>query len=669
MALPSAPSPSNQAMLRRLLLFACFACLGSAAAASPTDSPRGSAAGAPAAAVATPDAATETVQAIVDRCFALRDSNPAEAVAQADAVLASTRLEPADEIKLRLCLGRSLALGGDATRAAAEVARVDALLAQHPMPPEFVLRAMSNAGATLHTLGWTQRALDYYRRAHDAATRGVDSDLAQASILVNVGSIHSEALGAHAEAEALYAQAAAAYARAGETHPVLPYNRGQNLLRMGRAGEALAQFEQAERDAAGAGRALIERRARAERIALQVGGDADDAGLREAMDTLAAIAREQEDLDDPSGAATTLVRLSRLALDAGRPHAALAHAERAAGLVGNGVFGREQQDALAAQVEAHVAMAGWREAYDDLQQLRDQEVTELRRNVLDNLAGLQASLQDTERELEVQRLQDAQRIEALSLQSARRLRNLWIAAFAAVVVLAAAFALYQRRVNRQLSRLSHVDPLTGLLNRRAATRRLQGEGTPVADDDRRDTVFLIDIDHFKSRNDRYGHAAGDAALAQFADRLRACCRPQDIVARWGGEEFLVGCRHLDLAQAQQVAERLRTAVAGTAPAPESGEVQALSVSIGFASYPFFPDAIAPGGWQDAVALADRALYAAKHSGRDAWVGLWGRPGCESPIAAVVDAPEAHAASDDVQVVSSRAPVNWNAPPLEPTPAR
>src|SRR5690625_361995 len=115
------------------------------------------------------------------------------------------------------------------------------------------------------------------------------------------------------------------------------------------------------------------------------------------------------------------------------------------------------------------------------------------------------------------------------------------------------------------SHLSEIDPLTGLLNRCAATARLQRESAATPGPGQRDVVFLIDIDHFKARNDGFGHAAGDAALAAVAHELRACCRADDIVARWGGEEFLVARSGLDLAQAQQMAERLRPPRAGVRP--------------------------------------------------------------------------------------------------------
>lgn len=596
--------------------------------------------------------------AIAMRCFELRDSDPAAAVALADETLEADGLEPGVEIKLRTCLGRSLALTGDAPRAEAEVERVDALLAQHPMPPEFVLRALSNSGATLHTLGWSHRALDYYIRVYEAARDG-DSEIAQATTLNNVAGIYSETLGAYEQAEAMFAQGQAAFERAGVDSPLLPYNRGRNLLRMGREADALARFEDAER-AAAPGEEVMAHRARVERITLQASGDEAIEAAREA---LATIAREQQRLEDPIGEATTLVRLSGLSLKAGDPDTALAQAQQAAALVEGPAFRSEQHEALTATVAALIAGDDWRGAHDGVQALRAMEVSALRGQTLDNLAGLQARLQDTERERELQRLQDEQGIEALRLQNARKLRNVSIAAFIALLVLGGAFAWYQRGVNRRLRRLSRVDPLTDLLNRRAASHSLQTDAAAAGDGDRRDAVFLIDIDNFKARNDRYGHAAGDAALAEVARRLRACCRPDDIVARWGGEEFLVGCRQLDLVRAQQIAERLRTAMAGVVE-PEEGEGDhpGLSVTIGFACFPFLPGAATPGDWQDAVALADRALYAGKHSGRDAWVGVWGHADRDVAISSVIDDPGAHAERGDIAVVASRQPVRWQAGP-------
>lgn len=601
-----------------------------------------------------PAAATAPGQAEVDRCFALRDDEPALAIALAERTLERKDLGVEERIKLVTCLGRSTANIGQAQRAHAAVAEVDELLARHPMPPEFRLRALSNSGAALHTLGQVQAALDYYGKAYEAA-RQSESDTAQVAMLVNVGSIHSEGLGAYAQAESHFAHAAEIVQRSDEPGPLLPYNRGMNFRRMGREDDALAAFIEAERLATEAGHGMVAQRARAERLALQAAIDGVfPAATRSAL--LEIVAR-QRSLVDPSGAATTLVRLSEGALRIGDAAQALAHARAARALMPAGVFPFEQRKALNAELSALEALGEWRQALAASEELRAIQAGGLQSS-LQGLAALQAKLQDTQSAEELARLREERRIEALEMAHAARLRNASIIAFVVLALLVAAFVWYQRGVTARLHRLSTVDGLTGLLNRRAASRQLQRAEAAPGDGERRSVVFLIDIDHFKARNDRHGHAAGDAVLKAVAHQLRASSRPGDTVSRWGGEEFLVGCPALDLASARAVAERLRVAMASLSLDEAAAAGEPLTVSIGFACHPFFPRDGADD-WEDAVSLADRALYAAKHGGRDAWVGLWGRG--QGSVAAVLADPAALAASGEIEVATSRPPVRWQAP--------
>ena len=590
------------------------------------------------------------------RCFELRDANPAGAVKVAEAALAAPGIGEESRIKLLACLGRSAALAGDAVKAEAAVSRMAALLAARQVPPEFALRALSNAGATLHTLGRIGPALEYYARAYEAA-RQSESDLAQVAMLSNVASIHSEALEAYDEAEAYYARAAAVQQRAGEADALLPYNRGSNYRRMGRVDDALAALAAAERAAGDTGQEVLLQRARAERLVLETlqapgTGDADAAHRQ-----LLEIAQRQRALEDTTGAAGTLLRLSDLALRRGDPADALAQAQRAGELLPKTGVLAEHREALAAQLAALTALERWREALDASEALRALEGAHARGVELGALASLQAKLEDTHSGEELQRLQEERRVEALQMAHAARLRNGALVGVGALIVLGAAFVWYQRGVTARLRRLSTIDGLTGLLNRRAASRQLELEGPGPARGARRNVVFLIDIDHFKSRNDRHGHAAGDAVLKAVARELRACSRPGDVVARWGGEEFLVGCRALDLAGACAVAQRLREAAASAGPGG-AGEGDTLSVSIGFASHPFCPQSPTAPDWQDALSVADRALYAAKHGGRDAWVGVWGHDDCRVPVADLLADPAAHAGRGHIEVVSSRQPVEW-----------
>jgi diguanylate cyclase len=122
-------------------------------------------------------------------------------------------------------------------------------------------------------------------------------------------------------------------------------------------------------------------------------------------------------------------------------------------------------------------------------------------------------------------------------------------------------------------------------------------------------VMLVDIDHFKSVNDRFGHQVGDVALCQFALRIMRNCREDDIIARFGGEEFVVLLHDLEFGAACAAADRL-CAKLREVPFVLNGQPYHLTASFGVAP---LNDA---AGLSDALAQADAALYRAKNSGRD-----------------------------------------------------
>jgi diguanylate cyclase len=165
------------------------------------------------------------------------------------------------------------------------------------------------------------------------------------------------------------------------------------------------------------------------------------------------------------------------------------------------------------------------------------------------------------------------------------------------------------RLQLQLEELATTDSLTGLLNRRAFSeradvecRRAQRRGTALA-------VLMFDIDHFKLVNDSYGHEAGDMVLVRCAELCREHLRDVDVVARYGGEEFVVLLPDSDLASAQDVAERLRTAFADACIATEKGELR-FTASFGIAAHLHGTDI------GRTLRHADEALYTAKGAGRN-----------------------------------------------------
>ncbi|MBY9064355.1 GGDEF domain-containing protein [Sphingomonas yunnanensis] len=160
---------------------------------------------------------------------------------------------------------------------------------------------------------------------------------------------------------------------------------------------------------------------------------------------------------------------------------------------------------------------------------------------------------------------------------------------------------------RTLSRVADTDPLTGLLNRRCLTGRernlLSREGFGTAF-----TVALLDVDHFKAINDRYGHNVGDEVLKHFAALLAASAGKDDVVARWGGEEFVMVSRHRSAAHAMKVLEGVR----GRLPQ----EVEAKGAGIQVRSSAGVTSSPQGEPLHTAIARADRALYRAKELGRD-----------------------------------------------------
>lgn len=164
-------------------------------------------------------------------------------------------------------------------------------------------------------------------------------------------------------------------------------------------------------------------------------------------------------------------------------------------------------------------------------------------------------------------------------------------------------------------RLAAIDSLTGLYNRRYAMPHLDAIAKRSHDTDTPFCVMLVDIDRFKRLNDTYGHATGDAVLVEVARRLRDNLRVQDMVARIGGEEFLIALPDTSLVEARRAADRLLAAISATpaAQAP-NGTAVTTSISIGMAMGADIP--AAQGGVERLVAIADAALYASKAEGRN-----------------------------------------------------
>ncbi len=181
---------------------------------------------------------------------------------------------------------------------------------------------------------------------------------------------------------------------------------------------------------------------------------------------------------------------------------------------------------------------------------------------------------------------------------------------------------------KQMEQMSLTDPLTQLYNRRFFHNVIEREVSLVirrytrpADNPPFAIGFLmIDIDHFKSINDNYGHLTGDQFLQLLSKRFLNTLRSSDLIVRWGGEEFLILSKQNDFEHARQLCRRLLSVINRQPFQIENNTIRG-TISIGFCPFPLIPAQPRVFSWEDNVNLADQTLYYAKNSGRNCSAGL------------------------------------------------
>lgn len=242
---------------------------------------------------------------------------------------------------------------------------------------------------------------------------------------------------------------------------------------------------------------------------------------------------------------------------------------------------------------------------------------------------------------------------------------------------------YSRRLEREvearteeLAKASITDSLTGLANRRFLLEYLEKEIDQIQRRYHKLTMeglkaesfdlafMMVDLDNFKTVNDTCGHTSGDLVLQQLKTILEDACRSSDILIRWGGDELLVVARDSDQTGVEALAERIRSKIEARVFELEEGRVVRMTSSIGFACYPFIHERLNTLSWQQVVSVADRALYVAKRSGRNAWVGFLGTEQTPAPnlLGQLLENPKRLA---DAGLIKVRTSVNgelvWDSP--------
>lgn len=319
---------------------------------------------------------------------------------------------------------------------------------------------------------------------------------------------------------------------------------------------------------------------------------------------------------------------------------------------------RSQLNFLSIQVKALAAKGEFKRALDIQSVLQN-----IREEVLSS--GSEVAIAQLQAEIEIERqaqsIQVLQKTKQLALAEAEqtnlRTTLFWSTLIAGLLTL---FLIWSRYTQRQqtirlrrevkqrtkeleqknselqtayktLEQVSLHDSLTGLYNRHYLESQLLGELKRSAHANKHQEghnernqdllCFLIDIDHFKRINDEHGHLAGDKVLSQFADVLREVFRQTDLLIRWGGEEFLVICRHSMRDDLPQLAERCRAAVNDNVFHIDDTRSLRVTCSIGFSILPPVEHVSFEESWKSTFSVVDYCLYATKMSGRNGWIGV------------------------------------------------
>ena len=250
-----------------------------------------------------------------------------------------------------------------------------------------------------------------------------------------------------------------------------------------------------------------------------------------------------------------------------------------------------------------------------------------------NLANLQQLYESKDKEQQIELLERQNRLKEQLLEINQQRNMIWlllgvVALFSAVFV----FIMYRkaRKANLQLKAANSMladqslkDPLTGLWNRRALQkemdeRKKHGERRDAAIQS--DGLILLDLDFFKRINDKYGHVAGDAVLAEVSRRLQMVCRDSDKLIRWGGEEFLFLVRNIDNKNLKEMSERILNELAKQPVRFEGHEIP-VTTTIGFIRLPFSGVSEKQMDWEKVLQVADMALYMGKAHGRNRACGI------------------------------------------------
>lgn len=572
--------------------------------------------------------AASSIGGVLDEARELAARNPAAALELLDRAIPGfeSRAGAGPELARLLHLRAELLRGaGQFERARADIERYGELISPTGGPEA--------AGEVLYILGTLEaeqgrlgEALELFHEARQLVSQGGDANL-QARVYNALG-ITLNFAGDQAGAREYFAQALEIARNAGEERLVatLLSNLAAVLTVLESPEAGIAHYREAI--------TIAEQHGRTSFVALQRGliceqllalGELDEAEryCKEALPVLEATGQVRY-------LAGLLMVVGDLAAARGEPARALEHFERSLATAG-GLAPSVEVQVLEKMAELHAAEGQWQPAAETYRRLFDQRARMRVQEREDLIRELEVASQLEHRDNEIEMLRLRGELQATKIsQRNSMLLALLIGLGLAVLSALGAWRAYRDKARLQqrlaarnveledalerISDLARHDSLTGLLNRRALEEmgwqeiwRAKRMLSPLA-------LIAADIDFFKQVNDAHGHVVGDEVLQQMAGRLRESFREVDLLARWGGEEFVLVLPDIRPEQAVDAIERLR---AGLAARPFQTSIGPISLTMSFGV------SEVRGDLDQAIGQADRAMYQAKQEGRDrivVWAG-------------------------------------------------
>jgi len=508
------------------------------------------------------------------------------------------------------------------------------LIANHVKEKKLTSRVNATASIAYSAVGKFQKSLEFQMIAIDALEEGNrHAELRRISAMNNIGTLYESLKNPQAALE--YYLKAGRLAKSLDAEGMLStlaINRGIAYSDLGKTADAADAYLEALTISRKISDPRTEATAMNNLSDLKLGQGHYAECVQFAQDTIPLA----EKVGDKSLAASGYVNLGLCRISLGNIQQGAADAKRGMDFFRSAKATPQVELILEQMAEAYEHAGQYQEALKALKEQRTLSEELFRADRDRALSELKEKFDAAEREKQIEVLEQKNQLQGAELKNKSLQRVVAILATFAALAIAAVIALLYRKVrksnlelqetNQKLEQQSTRDPLTGLLNRRAfqdmmrlrsqaKDRRVQDPTLPPH------ALVLLDIDYFKLVNDTHGHAGGDLVLIELSRRLAQIMREDDMLMRWGGEEFLIYLNHIPAEHLAPIVERLLNAVGDTPIRLDAGQSIRTTTSAGYISLPHGGSNSIDMNWEKALHLADTALYMAKTRGRNQAIGV------------------------------------------------